>query len=110
MQKVGCETVTFCCPVPRGAGGLKYEIGRRERDDIVSRPARGGWIEMIDGRKNLSYMTSRPARGGWIEIKLSHAEKSRVESRPARGGWIEIFYVRKKVAAYYVPSREGRVD
>ena len=33
---------------------------------------------------------SRPARGGWIEIVTPVARSRRKKSRPARGGWIEI--------------------
>ena len=39
-----------------------------ETYETRSRPARGGWIEMIDGGKSACLSPSRPARGGWIEI------------------------------------------
>ena len=34
-------------PVPRGAGGLKYHDPDFSRGACVSRPARGGWIEIF---------------------------------------------------------------
>ena len=78
-----------------------------------SRPARGGWIEILLTASPTKSILSRPARGGWIEMKdvvvTFRAEaspaphgagglKSRNDvyreeikmSRPARGGWIEI--------------------
>ena len=35
-----------------------------------SRPARGGWIEMIAASLSANSILSRPARGGWIEMKV----------------------------------------
>ena len=35
-------------PAPQGAGGLKCRV-KRQRDEMAeSRPARGGWIEILD--------------------------------------------------------------
>ena len=33
---------------------------------------------------------SRPARGGWIEITILTLTRNGISSRPARGGWIEM--------------------
>ena len=37
----------------------------------VSRPARGGWIEIVGTCSKPPGGRSRPARGGWIEIRLA---------------------------------------
>ena len=36
-------------------------------------------------------LMSRPARGAWIEIKAVTTSAGAERSRPARGAWIEIF-------------------
>ena len=81
-------TIRNTCPVPRGAGGLKYKC--RCNGD----PCR----------------MSRPARGGWIEIFTPSIFRKPSSSRPARGGWIEINNLCSKHTSPIVPSREGRVD
>ena len=53
---------------------------------------------------------SRPARGGWIEMLGSVPDYDRVRSRPARGGWIEIFKLKPDFGSIMVPPRTGRVD
>ena len=105
--------MTSSRPVPRGAGGLKYFFPHHNKITKKSRPARGGWIEMIPTLPHTLPPLSRPARGGWIEIICrSHSAPRRScpvprgagglksfaspallrpsPSRPARGGWIEI--------------------
>ena len=57
-----------------------------------------------------SCLLSRPARGGWIEIKRLLKTVDNVQSRPARGGWIEIFLSISMVLLVPVPPRTGRVD
>ena len=57
----------------------------------MSRPVRGGWIEMsLKSMVNGLRSTSRPVRGGWIEIVLYRNGDERPVSRPVRGGWIEM--------------------
>ena len=58
------------CPAPHGAGGLKSEITTVEVDGALSRPARGGWIEITEIQIIIFVHWSRPARGGWIEITV----------------------------------------
>ena len=54
---------------------------------------------------------SRPARGGWIEINNMLSNNKNTEmSRPARGGWIEILVVFDPPHLRRVPPRTGRVD
>ena len=77
------------CPVPHGAGGLKFFIAQISTQDTESRPAWGGWIE--------------------IAVDRTCIRKGDV-SRPAWGGWIEILYLPLALSAYTVPSRMGRVD
>ena len=60
-----------------------------------------------DGNSNLP---SRPARGGWIEIVLLSNGVDVLTSRPARGGWIEILEAISFEFAREVPPRTGRVD
>ena len=55
-------------------------------------------------------MSSRPARGGWIEIMSLIISFILVRSRPARGGWIEILKLLILIKSYVVPPRTGRVD
>ena len=75
--------------------------GQRGRTE--SRPARGGWIEMLRA-------SSITARGGWIEITKTMTMTLRLGSRPARGGWIEIFLRPTSLPRHPVPPRKGRVD
>ena len=57
-------------------------------------------------------LLSRPARGAWIEItSLMAASSATSRSRPARGAWIEIPATDYMTAvAVGVAPREGRVD
>ena len=55
-------------------------------------------------------LVSRPARGGWIEIISSGVLPHIFSSRPARGGWIEIPVDPQEFIDFYVPPRTGRVD
>ena len=57
---------------------------------IQSRPARGGWIEILLNQLKLVVTASRPAWGGWIEIEDTAKDIDNKLSRPAWGGWIEI--------------------
>ena len=77
-------------PAPHGAGGLKFELLEICVNGRLSRPARGGWIEISAAPEWRTYQLSRPARGGWIEIDALVADNNVSSSRPARGGWIEI--------------------
>ena len=54
---------------PQGARGLKYRRFLLSSDLIVSRPARGAWVEMILGIDIEPCSKSRPARGAWVEIR-----------------------------------------
>ena len=77
----------------------------------MSRPARGGWIEIpIGAHCTAKTKESRPARGGWIEMYHIVTLPLVLPSRPARGGWIEIQRLARSWAYPKVPSREGRVD
>ena len=50
---------------------------------------------------------SRPARGGWIEILFTENKNQLIRSRPARGGWIEIDEVRQRRLAHTGPAPHG---
>ena len=53
---------------------------------------------------------SRPARGGWIEMIACAGCFLQISSRPARGGWIEINSKQTSMSGTLVPPRKGRVD
>ena len=55
-------------PAPHGAGGLKFCCISPVWADTTSRPARGGWIEILVVACINPAWASRPARGGWIEM------------------------------------------
>ena len=60
--------------------------------------------------KNSSSLLSRPARGAWIEIGLCSDRLMYPVSRPARGAWIEIVTAAAVKAEEDVAPRKGRVD
>ena len=76
----------------------------------MSRPARGGWIEIRLSPFRRGPIPSRPARGGWIEMVASICVSDGAKSRPARGGWIEMVTAKRWHAQCAVPPRKGRVD
>ena len=53
---------------------------------------------------------SRPARGGWIEIKYDALICDGAVSRPARGGWIEMAGAKRMAWAMRRPAPHGGVD
>ena len=74
----------------------------------MSRPARGGWIEIMRIYINAEEMIeSRPARGGWIEIVFLLLLSILSASRPARGGWIEIIPHWAKYFDSHSPAPHG---
>ena len=79
----------------------------------MSRPARGGWIEIIPfdiDRPLTDGPVPRGAGGLKFQSYLQAICKS-YWSRPARGGWIEMGCgVSRRRTVWHVPSREGRVD
>ena len=54
---------------------------------ILSRPARGEWIEITIVAALCEGYKSRPARGEWIEICIQQRDLPRRLWRPARGQW-----------------------
>ena len=97
-------------PAPQGAGGLKYMDEKEITVSVRSRPARGGWIEILVVAICCALIWSRPARGGWIEIVFNLPSQNLRPSRPARGGWIEIDIRLFHGVRGIVPPRKGRVD
>ena len=55
-------------------------------------------------------LLSRPARGAWIEIPPPCPSLPPGRSRPARGAWIEIGKRKHAIDTISVAPREGRVD
>ena len=77
---------------------------------LLSRPARGAWVEMLFMYYLQYYFPSRPARGAWVEIKFFYTLLHSYWSRPARGAWVEI--ERSSTVKEYetlVAPRKGRV-
>ncbi len=56
---------------------------------LMSRPARGAWVEIYIIRYEMELKLSRPARGAWVEIEKIPVTVKVEVSRPARGAWIE---------------------
>ena len=54
-------------------------------------------------------LLSRPARGAWVEILPLNDGTFFDVSRPARGAWVEIANMRKVHRAIGVAPRKGRV-
>ena len=98
-------------PAPHGAGGLKYILGTHHNLIKRSRPARGGWIEIVAGGV-LAGLTGSPAPHGAGGLKFTGVTRHNplLGSRPARGGWIEIRQEIEAMEGPEVPPRTGRVD
>ena len=47
---------------------MKLPVIENVVESIVSRPARGAWIEIAIWSAQAGLSVSRPARGAWIEI------------------------------------------
>ena len=98
---------------PQGARGLKYIMSALILIALLSRPARGAWVEIHygayvpyilrgrapQGARGLKCdgfvsqeedLPSRPARGAWVEIFVQSFSFLSDLSRPARGAWVEI--------------------
>ena len=54
-------------------------------------------------------LLSRPARGAWVEIYRAQVIDPDAPSRPARGAWVEISTSRADVIVIGVAPRKGRV-
>mgnify|MGYP001629327082 CR=1 FL=1 len=102
------------CRAPQGARGLKYQPDSKARQQYLSRPARGAWVEMFlgcsycqtlqgrapQGARGLKFVKivfalARPGRApqGARGLKFlcpAHRSPDTSPSRPARGAWVEI--------------------
>ena len=54
-------------------------------------------------------LLSRPARGAWVEMWAYYTNAHVPASRPARGAWVEIYIIRYEMELKYVAPRKGRV-
>ena len=54
-------------------------------------------------------LLSRPARGAWVEILILIDEIGVLQSRPARGAWVEILTQCWGLGYVVVAPRKGRV-
>ena len=76
---------------------------------LMSRPARGAWVEISMRIRESGIKASRPARGAWVEIPLLILTYWVIWSRPARGAWVEIKRWAYYTHAHRVAPRKGRV-
>ena len=53
-------------PAPHGAGGLKFSLTMNRPGGLLSRPARGGWIEILQ-MVNISAFAVVPPRTGRVD-------------------------------------------
>ena len=97
---------------------------------LLSRPARGAWVEMQilivkpslenrrapQGARGLKFSLSsrvqplprsRPARGAWVEISMRQSEQKSYMSRPARGAWVEILRSLPGGGSFYGRAPQG---
>ena len=77
---------------------------------LLSRPARGAWIEIMRSANISQKSASRPARGAWIEMSLPGVSFASMMSRPPRGAWIEIMSLTDGGIQPTVAPPTGRVD
>ena len=57
-----------------------------------------------------SLLLSRPARGAWVEIRAYYTLiLAYCQSRPARGAWVEILILIDEIGVIHVAPRKGRV-
>ncbi len=76
-----------------------------------SRPAWGGWIEMLDAPANqLRIFRPAPHGAGGLKYQIAEHIVTHVKSRPAWGGWIEMQASIEMRVSNEVPPRMGRVD
>ena len=78
---------------------------------LVSRPARGAWIEILS-MDEAAHLVQRRAPHGARGLKSAerNGRGGQFRSRPARGAWIEIAVVSGQDMSEYVAPRTGRVD
>ena len=90
---------------------MKSRCIPQEKREIRSRPAWGGWIEIIR-QVDLRILMQRPAPHGAGGLKYMSILRwmKQIPSRPAWGGWIEIGVWEIVCEVPYVPPRMGRVD
>ena len=60
---VVCKLLLVVSPAPQGAGGLKYVEVDFHDVPMVSRPARGGWIEILSGQRRINMATGPAPQG-----------------------------------------------
>ena len=77
----------------------------------VSRPARGGWIEiLVSYTADVTLESPAPHGAGGLKFYCRTRPQACESSRPARGGWIEILSDDEQARRIIVPPRTGRVD
>ena len=90
---------------------MKYNDVIHAGREIMSRPARGGWIEILLSAWAFGRGRSRPARGGWIEIG-GWPRPCSCQRRPAPhgAGGLKCYRCQPAGDSVRVPPRTGRVD
>ena len=69
---------------------MKFDYCAENRQDWLSLPMRGAWIEIIELEGGEPLLQSLPMRGAWIEIASASSATNSAKSLPMRGAWIEI--------------------
>ena len=76
---------------PHGARGLKLTVSSLYLLLVLSRPARGAWIEMTFSRVyHLGHESRAPHGARGLKYRQKEQNEAPAQSRPARGAWIEM--------------------
>ena len=87
---------------------MKYIFGTVQRARKPSRPARGGWVEMLVKAGHVEPKPCPAPHGaGGLKFALQASKPANMESRPARGGWVEIASHRQRRQTRYRPAPHG---
>ena len=90
---------------------MKQKTSNATAAALMSRPARGAWIETVPPTSAWLWATSRPARGAWIETRLLVFGLKVCRRRAPRGA--RGLKLQSRVVLRFrdaVAPRAGRVD
>ena len=75
---------------------------------VMSRPARGGWIEiLVSYTADVTLESPAPHGAGGLKFYCRTRPQACESSRPARGGWIEIEVNKTSFRRNYGPAPHG---
>ena len=91
ISNSACVTSPVSRPVPRGAGGLKYDASTEYIRHLRPVPRGAGGLKYIHVLGRIFRVGPVPRGAGGLKSVLFFCfERSAPSSRPARGGWIEM--------------------